>query len=47
MGARVVNQRVLEDPAHARGVRPQLGPHPIGQLRLDLGEVLDTRLRAQ
>ena len=34
-----VDQRVLVDPAHARGVRPQLGLHSLRQPRLDLGHV--------
>ena len=36
-----VHQRVLEDPAHAAGVRTELGLHPGRELAGDLGEVLE------
>ncbi len=40
-GVAVVHEGVLEDPAHAGGVGPELRLHPGGQQRLDLGEVLE------
>jgi hypothetical protein len=38
--AAVVDQRVLKDPAHRRGVRPELDLHPGRKVGGDLGDVL-------
>ncbi len=40
VGARLVDERVLEHPPHAGGVRSEFGPHSLGQALLDLGHVL-------
>ena len=37
----LIHERVLEDPAHAGGIRPELGSNAFGELRDDLAQVLE------